>query len=119
MNYNVNLVLGLSAASLAMFAEKESRKVTDEEKLSGPFINRIRDISLIALYCIARNQFSRSYFRSSFDILTLGVSFFHFAQLTPLLKKEDEAFSDFANSLFATYRVACRIFIMLAAFSSI
>ena len=47
------------------------------------------------------------------------MGFFHFAQLTPLLKKEDEAFSDFANSLFATYRVACRIFIMLAAFSSI
>ena len=119
MSYNVNFVLGLSAASLAVFAEKELRKVTDEEKLSGPCINRIRDISLIALYCIARNQFSRSYFRSSFDILTLGVSFFHFAQLTPLLKKEDEAFSEFGELLFATYRVACRIFIMLAAFSSI
>ena len=50
MSYNVNFVLGLSAASLAVFAEKELRKVTDEEKLSGPCINRIRDISLIALY---------------------------------------------------------------------
>ena len=51
MTYNINLVLSLSAASLGMFAEKGLRKVTVEEKLSGPFINRMRDISLIAMYC--------------------------------------------------------------------
>ena len=118
MTYNINLVLSLSAASLGMFAEKGLRKVTVEEKLSGPFINRMRDISLIAMYCLVRNQFSRSFFRNSFDILTLGVSFFHFAQLTQLLKTDDKRLSHFANLLFATYRVACRLFIMSAAIIS-
>ena len=88
MSYNLNLVLGLSMTSLGMLAEGKSKTFIDEHKVPEPLINRLRDISLIAMYCLARNHFSRSFFRNSFDILTLGVSLSHIAQLTSFFNND-------------------------------